>query len=134
MPLTDQEKVKVRHHLGFLNVKAAQTFVLGVPAAVETQFIIEGAMNLLLPEAEGEARRHLTILDDIENQLNEDRELLAVTAVDEIKINPDEMRKLRKEYQYWRHSMANLFGVYPNPFDKRWIVAEGGVNVPVVHS
>ena len=133
MPLTAQEKVKVRHHLGFLNVAQVQTFVLGSPQAVETQFIIEGAMNLILQDAEPELRRHLQILDKIEEQLIDDQELLAVDAVDEIKVRGTELKELRKEYQYWRHSMANLLGCYPNPFDKRWTAVDGSLNVPVIH-
>jgi hypothetical protein len=128
---TAEEKVKIRHHLGFLNVAASATFVLGVPQAVETQFIIERAMDLVLVPAEPEVRRHLGILDCIEDQMNADRELLAVNEVGEIKVRGTEMKELRVEYQYWRKSLANLLGVYPNPFDKRF--ESGGVNIPVHH-
>jgi len=131
MPFTEEEKVMIRHHLGYLNVAAAYTFVLGSPAAIETQFIIEGAMNRVLVEAEGQVRRHIAILDTIEQQMNDDRELLAVNDVDEIKIRPTEMRELRNEYQYWRMSLSNLLGVYPNPFDRRF--ADSGINVGVKH-
>jgi hypothetical protein len=129
MALTLEEKVKVRHHLGYLGVAAAQTFALGAPAAIETQFIIEGAMNRIMPEAEPEVRRHLEILNSIEDQLNADRELLAVSKVDEIDIRPTEMRELRNEYLYWRSALANLLGVYANPFDRRF--EQMGINVKV---
>ena len=131
MALTEEEKVKIRHFLGYLNVSAAQTFVLGSPAAIETQFIIEGAMNRVLPQAEGEVRRHIVILDGCEEQMISDRELLAVNKVDEIDIRQTEMKELRTEYQYWRQSLANLLGVYPNPFDKRF--SNNGINVGVTH-
>jgi capsule polysaccharide export protein KpsE/RkpR len=128
---TDQEKVKIRHHLGYLNVAASATFVLGSPAAIETQFIIESAMNLVLVAAEPEVRRQLTILDCIEEQMNSDRELLAVNEVGEIKIRGTEMKELRVEYQFWRRALGNLLGCYPNPFDKRF---DGpGINVTVNH-
>ena len=52
MAFNDQEKVRIRHHTGYSNVSAAQSFSLGVPAAVETAFLIEGAMNRVLPAAE----------------------------------------------------------------------------------
>lgn len=120
MPLTEEEKVKVRHHLGYLNVAASSTFTLGAPAAVETTFIIEGAMNKVLDVALLEVRRQLQILDRIESQMVDDLELLAVQQVDEIAIQPEEMKKLRREYKHWQQSLANLFGVYPNPFDKRF--------------
>lgn len=130
MSLTDEEKVKIRHHLGYLNVSAVQTFVLGSPAAVETQFIIEGAMTKVLDAALPEVRRHLVILDQIEAQMVEDHELLAVSQVGEIAVRPDEQQALDLRYQRWRQSLANLLGVYPNPFDKRY---GSRVNVPVSH-
>ena len=130
MSFSPGEKVKIRHHLGFLNVTNAATFSLGVPQAVETQFIIENAMNLVLPEAEVEARRHLSILDGLETQMVCDHELLAVEQVGEIKVRKDEQEALDKRYEHWRNALANVMGVIPNPFDKRF---QGGVNVPVRH-
>ena len=136
LSLTDEEKVRVRRHMGYLNVTAASTFALGVPAAMQTQFIIEGAMNRLLPEAYDEVRRLLSILDGVEQQIVEDQELLAVSKVDEIDIRPDEFKQLIKQYLWWQSSLANMFGVTPNPFDMRfvsWGTGAGGINVNVQH-
>lgn len=129
MPLTTQEKIKIRHHLGFLNVSESSTFSLGTPAAVETQFVIEGAMNRVPEEALPELRRQLQILDSIEEQMVADHELLAVERIGEITIRQDEQEALVRVYDRWRQSIANLLGVYPNPWDKR----DGGINVPVIH-
>lgn len=130
--LTDRERVKIRHHLGYLNVQNAQTFVLGVPAAVDTQFLIEGAFDKVLPEALGEVRRHLVMLDNVEAQIAENQELLAVTKVGEISVRQDEFEALLVRYDYWRNGLSNLLGVYPNPWDKRRI-AGPGINVRVRH-
>lgn len=129
MPLTEQEKIKIRHHLGFLNVAEVATFTLGTPAGVETQFIIEGAMERVLEAALPELRRQLQILDVIEEQMVADHELLAVKKIGEITVREDEQQALDARYERWRCSLANLLGVYPNPFDKRG----GGINVPVQH-
>ncbi len=127
--LNDEEKVKVRHHLGYLNVQAGQTFVLGVPAAVETQFMIEGAMDRILPAALVEVRRHIQILDTIEGQMVQNLELLQVTKLGEMEINSTgenrEQVQLREQYNWWQTSLANLFGVIPNPFDKRRLQRSG---------
>lgn len=123
--LTPDEKVKVRHHAGYLAVAEAQTFVLGTPAAVETQFIIEGAMDRVLEAALPEFRRHLSILDQIENQMVADFELLAVTTLGEISINKDEQKQLTQRYDYWVNSMCNLMGVSRNPFDQRLVNGAG---------
>jgi predicted Zn-dependent protease len=130
VPLTEDEKVKIRHHLGFLNVAEAMTFVLGTPAAVETQFLVEGAMNRVLESALVQVRRHVQILDTIEQQKIDDLELLAVTKVGEIEIRQDEQEALDRQYERWQASLANLLGIYPNPWDKR---NESGFNVPVMH-
>lgn len=121
--LSSAEKVKVRHHLGYLNVQEAQTFVLGTPAAVETQFIIEGAMNRVLEEALPEVRRHLQILDTIEDQMVQNLELLQIKKIDTIEVNSTgsdrEQKQIVKVYDRWVESLANLLGTYRNPFDKR---------------
>lgn len=131
MPLTEQEKVSVRHHCGYLNVAEAQTFVLGVPAGVETQFIIEGAMTRVKESALPLVRRHLGILDKIEEQKVEDLELLAVDRLDTIDVNQKEQSGLDKQYDYWVNSLCNALGVARNPFDARKFNAGGGINARV---
>lgn len=128
--LTPEEKVKVRHHAGYLNVQAAQTFVLGVPAGVETTFIIEGAMDRVLEAALPEVRRHLQILDALEEQMIVDHELLAVNKLGEIEVNNREQDQLTARYDYWVDSLCNLLGVVRNPFDKR-LSGRRGINVTV---
>ena len=120
MPFTDDEKVRIRHHLGYLNAAGSQTFVLGTPAAVQTQFQIEGAMDKVLPAALPKARQLLQYLETIEAQMIGDLELLAIDAVDEITIRKTEQPELKREYQYHREGLANLLGIYPNPYDKRF--------------
>ena len=127
--MSDQEKVKIRHHTGYLNVAAAFTFVLGSPAAVETQFLIEGAMDRVLEVALPEVRRHLQILDSLEGQMVEDHELLAIRSIGEITVNEDEQKKLTGRYDYWVDSLCNLLGCMRNPFDKR--LKGRGLNVSV---
>jgi hypothetical protein len=135
MAFADVEKVRLRHHLGYLNVAFAQTFALGIPTAVETQFLIEGAMNRVLPAAESECRRLVGILDKIECQMVDDQELLAVEKVDEIGISAKEMPRLRIEYQHWQRALGNLLGVPPNPYDQRFGGYSGGsgLNASVCH-
>lgn len=133
MPFSNEEKVRIRHHLGYLNVGAAATFVLGAPAAVETTFIIESAMDKVLPAAETLVRELVAKCDAVEAQMMENQELLAVTQVDEIGVRQDEFQALLHRYHYWRNGLANVLGVYPNPFDKRFVGGAGALNVPVNH-
>lgn len=134
MALTEEEKVRVRHHLGFLNVVEAQTFVLGTPAGVETQFIIEGAMNRVKEEALPLLRRMLSYLDLTEEQMVTDQDVMVVDQIGEITVRKEQQKQLRQVYKYWQQSLANVLGVYPNPFDKRGmgVGGAGGPNVPVM--
>lgn len=127
--LTPEEKVRIRHHTGYTNAATVATAVLGSPSSIETMFIIEQAMNVIRPEAEPQIRRHMQILDGIEAQMIDDLELLAVSAVDEITIRPDEQGQLEGRYLYWRDSLCNLLGIFPNPFDKRFM--NSGINTGV---
>jgi hypothetical protein len=136
--LTELEKVDGRRHTGHLNVQQAATFVLGVPAPVQTQFPIEGAFTRLLPEAEPEYRRLIGILNDIEAQVLEDQDLLAIEKIDEITVNLQEFEMLLKRYKFWQGHLCNLLGIQPNPYDQRpgfgqgWS-GGGGINVTVHH-
>lgn len=135
--ITEQEKVRARHHMGYLNVSAVQTFVAGIPANVESQFLIEGALNQILPQAEGQFRILLQRLDEVECQIDRNMENLAVSQVDEIKLREDEFKQLITRYKYWQGGIANLLAAPPNPFDQReWLGrgwgGGGGINAPVI--
>ncbi len=129
--LTEEERVTIRHHTGYLNVGEVSTFALGVPAAVETQFIIEGAMDRVLPAALTRLRNILSILDGIEGQKVGDLELAAVNKLDTIEINQAEQKQLDKQYDYWVNALCNILGVSRNPFDARKYNAGGGINAGV---
>ena len=129
MPLTPEEQVSVRHHCGYLNVSEASTFVLGNPASIETQFIIEGAMTRVMEHALPRLRKTLAILDSIEQQMVDDHELLAVTSLGEISINPEEHKRLVAQYDYWVDALCNILGVIRNPFDRR--LGRNSINVRV---
>ncbi len=118
MPLTEQEKVRVRDLLGFLNVANAQTFALGMPAGVETQFIIEKAMDYVPEHALFLVREHMATLQAIDGQSIEDMELMAVNGIGDITVNQEEQKQLDTRRRYWRGRLCNALGVYPNPFDQ----------------
>jgi hypothetical protein len=132
--LSEQEKVSVRHHLGYLNVQEVATFALGTPAGVETQFIIEGAMNRMLPSALPLLRKHLQNLECIEEAMIKGIENTGLLELGEIKFNQTGKDKhqsqLRQQYNYWANSLANVLGVSRNPYDKR--TSSSGINVRVV--
>jgi uncharacterized protein YdcH (DUF465 family) len=122
--------------MGYLQVQEASTFVLGVPAATQTQFVIEGAFTKVLPSAEARFRRLLDLMDRVEDQIEDNTENVAVDRVDEIELRKDELTQLIKRYKYWQGSLSNLLGVPPNPFDARPMLGMGyngggGINISV---
>jgi len=132
--LSDAKKAKARHHLGYGGVQEAQTFAMGIPASVQTSFMIEGALNKLLPESLPLFDQLIAAMDGIETQMLGDQELLAVTQIDTIQIRPDEFKQLKLQYQHWQASLGNLLLIPPNPFDQRFGgLGGGGVNVRVNH-
>lgn len=128
---TEGEKVRVRYHMGYTNVASQDTFVLGVPAAVQTQFMIEGAMNRLPIAAMGLARELIAKLDAIDVLMFESADLTQVSAIDEITVEPKMRLKQLDYYEQYAESLGNLLGVPRNPYDRRFV--GGGANVPVSH-
>lgn len=130
--LSKEERARIRHHLGYLNVSAAATFQLGVPAALQTQFMIDNAFDKVLPEAEVMVREFLCRLNDVESQVFGNLDLAEIESTGTIKVDPKRLPKLAQTYKIAQEALANLMGVPPNPFDQRsWIAGAGGMNVPV---
>jgi hypothetical protein len=130
MPLTVDERVRIRWHGGYLNVAEAYTFVLGVPSSVETQFMIEGAMDRILESALPLVRSILAELDRMMIELWGTSELLDVSKLGNISIDPDLHKKRLRLYDYAVNSLMQLLGCQRNPFDKR-LSSGGGMNVAV---
>ncbi len=131
MPLTDQEKVKVRDHLGYMNQTEVETFHLGTPAATETSSATEAAMDKVPEESLPRCRQIIAYLDKIEGQKVEDLENLAVSKLGNIELREDEQEALDQQYAYWQGKLPNLLGVSVNPFSK--VGGGPSVNVPVMN-
>jgi len=119
--LSLQERERIRYHLGYLNTAPGQSIFLGLPAASQPLFILESAMNSILPEAEDTARRAVRELDCIEDQLSQQRGRLGiVTAETGIRFDiAGALHELEDQYQLWARTLADVFGVPINPFSLR---------------
>lgn len=134
MAFTLEEKARIRHHFAYVNVSAVSTFVLGVPAALQTTFMIEGAWDKILPEAEDLARKLLCRMDQVEEAVFGGIDLADVLETGAVKVNPDRLKELAKYYRIAQQGLANMLGVPPNYFDMRdWVNAgaAGAINVPM---
>jgi hypothetical protein len=129
---SEDEKVRIRHHLGYTNVGDVYTLVGGVPAAVQTQFMIEGALQRLRVEAAPKARELLCRLDSLERDYYcGAADFASVNKIDNIEINPKRRRELGGYYRTAMQAMGNLLSIVPNPWDQRDILNVGSINVPV---
>lgn len=127
------DRVRVRYHLGYLNVQEASTFQLGVPAALPTLFMVEGAMEKLIPEAVPMVRSLLDRLDCIQEELFGGIDFASYKEIDKIVVNEDRFAELGKYYRLALQSLAGMLGVPPNPYDPREWAAGVSLNVRVNH-
>lgn len=130
--LTETEKSRIRSHMGYPEIRAAASFVMGQPATIETAYIIEQALNEVRVEALENLRSILDVLDKIECQDIDDLDVHVADQVGEITINHNEHRLLDTRYDRWLGKLENLLCCARNPYDKRW--AGGGpdsINRPV---
>ena len=132
MALTQEEKERIRYHLGYLSVQPASSMQFGQPRPVQTLFLVESAMNNLLEVAEGRLRNMLDILDRIECHLVDGLDRLAAKRLDGIELNNKEPDMLEHEYKRWAGRLADLLGVPLYPYSKRFGPEMGAGNVPVV--
>jgi len=100
MALTQEERSKTRYHLGFPNIGNATVLALGFPAAGHPAFLLEAAMDQILPVAEPNFRYVLSQCDCTEKQI-------------------EELEDLEDTYTYWTDALVDIFGVNKNPFSKK---------------
>ena len=117
MALSAEEKERIRYHLGYLNVSTPTAISLGFPTASQLQFIVESAMNNLLPEAEPGVRRAIQELDCIEDQQSQFRQSLEIVKSGNTVIRgPEAFAELENQYRTWSQRLADTLGTPVNPF------------------
>jgi hypothetical protein len=130
--ISEEDKQRARIHTGYLSVQSSQTFVMGVPAAVQTQFVIEGAWARILPSAEASVVKILDTLDRLLEKIEDSAEDDEVLEIGSIKLDPKAFQKLLRRYWWWQGMLCNLLGVPPNAYDMRKSTWGGSsINVPV---
>jgi len=131
--LTEEEKARIRHHLGYLNVNPVTAIQLGFPRASQPQFLVESAMNNIPESAIGIIRKNVAILDNIEDRLVGALDRLTAQSLDEITMRPDEHDALEREYYRWATRLADDLGVPLNIYSERFRNAGGqaSINVPM---
>jgi hypothetical protein len=128
MAFTLEEKARIRHHLGYPNVGTMQSFAQGIPLPLQTLFLVDGAMNKVLPEREDYIRVVITDMDKIECQIREARDYMVANKLGDMEIRKEHAAMLKQEYADWRMVLADELGVPPYAFSRR---SGRGGNIPV---
>ena len=136
MPLSTQDREKIRYHLGYLNVQPAASITFGVPRPQQTLFLVETAMSNVLEESIPRVRQIVSILDSIECKLVDAQDRLKATELAELKLRRDETDALEHEYLRWASRLADLLGVPLYAYSIRFasLTQRRVGNVPVVRS
>lgn len=131
--VTEEDKNRARYHLGYHLVESQATFALGIPAAMQTTFMIEGAMNRIMATTGAYERMRLLLdrMDQVEQEVFCGMDLASVDVLDTITVRKDRLRELAKLYKIAQQGLGNLLGVPPNPWDMRDWMQGASINVPV---
>lgn len=134
--LTDIEKERVRYHTGYPSVASMASVQYGLPTVRQTAFLLELAMDQLLPSAVGRVREILQVLDSVEQQMvDAQKQLVADQLGTLVLAGARDARgrlatdRLESEYVRWAKRLADIFGVPLYPFSNRF--ARSRNNIPV---
>ena len=133
--LTNEEKARIRYHLGYPQTDPVASIQLGVPGFGEPQYLVERAMERIPDYVIGIVRNLVQILDRTEANIIDAQEYLPARKAGEVEINPDHIRTLRTEYATWARRLADTLGAPINQFAAAFQVGGGAMplNIPVIH-
>lgn len=120
---TEEEKDRIRYHLGYMATsfggsQAGAAIQYGIPIPIETMFLVEDAIQVLLTNvyAADRIRRILRVLDNLEEQLVDATCTFAAAKLGEItlrgaKAGETHTDMLEREYVRWATRLADVLGV-----------------------
>jgi phosphoribosylaminoimidazole carboxylase (NCAIR synthetase) len=114
--LTEEEKSRVRYHLGIPQTFPVSSIILGFPASAQPAFLVEHALELIPDTAISVIRALIAKCDATDCGIFESQDRLVAKAVDEVDLNPDEAVLRRREYRYWVQKLADNLGVPINAY------------------
>jgi hypothetical protein len=125
MALSQPEIERCRYHLGYPEVQPAASIQFGIPRPIQTAFLFESAVTLLVPYAEDRVRRYINIMDGIETKLIAGQDRLAADKLDDLTLRSDELERLEDEYRRWGYRLADILGVPVYAYSMRYRTVGG---------
>ncbi len=136
--LTDDEKMRVRYFLGYPLTETVYSLQSGSPVPLQTYFLLESAMNHVMPGAIPRIRQIIAVLENVETQMIEAQTNLAAEQVGELRLRSADNGKthtdlLEREYRRWALRLSECFGtpVYWNA--TRFSGGSASLNVKVTN-
>ena len=132
--LTEEEKARVRTHLGFPGTSNPSVYMFGQVINVQGSFLVESAMDHLMEHSASRVRQLLGVCDGLEQKMIKAACYLTVESVGDIKMRPNKGGEsatdaLRREYVYWAERLADELGVPYYPYASHF--KGGSMNVRV---
>lgn len=125
MPFTDLQKSRIRHHLGYPQVRAMAAAQFGIPRPLATNFILETAMDQIMEVAVPAVVAEIGVLDSLEQKLVAAQAYLVAEKLEELTLAADHPQKLEEEYNRWAKRLADDLGVPLYGFSARFKAGEG---------
>jgi len=131
--LTNEEKARVRYHLGYLGVSPSSSISLGIPRLQDTSFLIEMSMDHVLPDHLSKIRQIISYMDEIEKKEFDALNRLKASSLGSLILRPDEIEALGKAYVSWGKRLGDILGVEPYRFSNRYSSTAHIACIPVRH-
>ena len=112
MPLTAEEKVRIRYHMGYPLQGQVRSYFAGIPFNRQTLYLLDGAMELVEEGSLSTIRTMIGRLDKIDEQIFcASFKHMAADQLEDLKINQQYNEELRREYTYWQGRIAQCLDV-----------------------
>ena len=117
MPLTPEEKVLIRFHMGYPTQTQLRAMAAGLPTTIQSNWQIDAVLNNPLQEETLPLIRNILkqLEDIIWNDMVDARLEHKVEKLEEIGINLKHQAMLNLDYKYWQNRMAQTLCVPINP-------------------
>ena len=126
MSLTAAERERAREHLGYPAAQSAAAIQLGIGKPTQTLFLVDQALDLLLPAGEERVRSILTTMDEIECRLRGATSRLSAESINGLHLRADECDRLDAEYTRWGWRLSDQLGAPPYPYSPRYMGGQSG--------
>ena len=92
------ERARIRYHFGYPLTSMGASLAAGIPFDTQFMFLLDRAMNLVLPEAEETVRMLISRMDQTDEAIFQCQIRMQVQSVDGITMRANEADALETEY------------------------------------